>query len=455
MIATTAGVPAYASRFQIFDEREAFWRRLYSTESGIIKELYELKMQASDIPLFVYVARTGPNLQWTGAHRRTSTGSGASLDRQAAQDAAIGEALERYCPTYVMDLSSVVEARRPELGEPSIDPARLSLFSDAQYESPGFVYQRFTESTRVAWGVMHRLRDGARVRVPVHFVYLGYHKRSGLAEISQFISTGLACATDPSLAILKGLYEAVERDAFNIVWLNRLAMPRLDVRETTDLRLCELLAHFHRVGVKASFMLLTLDIPIPIVLCVLLDVTGARPALAVGAAANLDPVRAACKAAEEVAHTRLWTSSLRAAKDKKKYSADFREVEDFDDHVWLFDAPEMAAHAAFLSTNSTVVPLASVPNGSTGDPARDLEIARERVEHAHFDVLWKDMTTPDVAESGLCVFRTVVPGLQNINGPHVLRLLGGRRVYELPVGLGLLERPHAESQLNPVPHPFP
>lgn len=457
-VTITTSVPASAAaapRLRLYEEREALWRRLYSPESGIIKELYELKAQASDIPLFVYVACCGPNLFQVGAHRQTSTGSGASLNKQVAHDAAIGEAIERYCASFVMDGGQIVEARRVDLREPSIDPERVTFFSDAQHASPGFPYPRFTDETRLAWTVMHRLRDGAPVRVPVHCVYLGFHKRKHLVDIVPFLSTGLACAPDRTLAVLKGLYEAVERDAFNIVWLNRLSPPRLDVTGTTDPSLAELLAHFERARVAPTFMLLTLDIPIPIVFCVLRERTGARPALAVGAAANLDPVRAACKAAEEVAHTRLWIGSLRAAKEKKTYGPDFREVTEFEDHVWLYDAPEMAARADFLTASPKVMPLGSLDRSATADSHTDLEIARRRVEQAHFEVLWKDVTTPDVAETGLSVCRTYIPGLQNINAPHAYRTLGGRRLYDLPVRLGLVDRARREAELNPYPHPFP
>jgi ribosomal protein S12 methylthiotransferase accessory factor len=232
-------------------------------------------------------------------------------------------------------------------------------------------------------------------------------------------------------------------------------MPRVDVSHAMDPRLRTLLGHFERARVTPHFVQLTLDIQIPIVLCVLHDATGGRPVLAVGAAANLDPVRAACKAAEESAHTRQWVGSMHATKRGKVYAADFRNVSDFEDHVWLFESPEMAAHAAFLYSGRPIVPLESLSNGSTGAPASDLDVARRRVEQAGFDVLHKDMTTPDVRECGLAVHRTYIPGLQNINGPHLWRLLGGRRLYELPVTLGLRQTPLTEAELNPIPHPFP
>lgn len=451
---TTGTLPGLSTRLQIYEEREPPLRRLYSTEMGVIKEVYELKVQASELPFFVYAARCGPNLMLTGAHRPTVTGSGAALTRSAAHDAAIGEAIERYCATY-LDPETIVEAPRAQLVEPSIDPATLARYSEAQYSAPKFGMHRFTESTCVAWTLMQRFRDGTELRVPVHCAYLGYHRKKHVAEIGQLVSTGLACAADPAVAILKGLYEAVERDAFNITWLNRLAMPRLDVTGTSDPTLTQMLALFERARLTPSFMLLTLDIPIPIVLCMLRDETGARPALAAGAAANLDPVRAAAKAAVEVAHTRLWVSGLGPTKGKKTFSADFREVENFDDHVWLFDAPEMVRHAEFLWSSPTVVRVASLPNGCSGDDRRDLDVACQRVEQAGFDVLHKDMTTPDIAECGLFVYRAFVPGLQNINGPHKYRLLGGRRLYDVPVQLGLLKRPHHEADLNPIPHPFP
>jgi ribosomal protein S12 methylthiotransferase accessory factor len=44
--------------------------------------------------------------------------------------------------------------------------------------------------------------------------------------------------------------------------------------------------------------------------------------------------------------------------------------------------------------------------------------------------------------------------MQPIHFGHSSARLGGRRLFELPVKLGLLSRPRTEDELNPCPHPL-
>jgi ribosomal protein S12 methylthiotransferase accessory factor len=78
-----------------------------------------------------------------------------------------------------------------------------------------------------------------------------------------------------------------------------------------------------------------------------------------------------------------------------------------------------------------------------------------RVEAAGSTLYAVDVTSPDVRDLGLVVVKTIAPELCALDVPHAARFLGGRRLYEAPVQLGLRDTPLAESDVNPAPHPFP
>jgi ribosomal protein S12 methylthiotransferase accessory factor len=65
-------------------------------------------------------------------------------------------------------------------------------------------------------------------------------------------------------------------------------------------------------------------------------------------------------------------------------------------------------------------------------------------ERAGLDFLVLDQTRPDI---GVPVVRVIVPGLR-----HFYFRFGPGRLYDVPVKLGLLERPRLENELNPI-HP--
>ena len=50
--------------------------------------------------------------------------------------------------------------------------------------------------------------------------------------------------------------------------------------------------------------------------------------------------------------------------------------------------------------------------------------------------------------------RAIIPGFQPIDFGWKERRLGGPRIYELPVTLGLLRQPNTLETLNPDPHPI-
>jgi ribosomal protein S12 methylthiotransferase accessory factor len=78
-----------------------------------------------------------------------------------------------------------------------------------------------------------------------------------------------------------------------------------------------------------------------------------------------------------------------------------------------------------------------------------------RVEAAGSTLYAVDVTSPDVRELGLVVLKTLAPELCALDVPHSARFLGGRRLFEAPVQLGLREHPLHERDVNPEPHPFP
>ena len=72
---------------------------------------------------------------------------------------------------------------------------------------------------------------------------------------------------------------------------------------------------------------------------------------------------------------------------------------------------------------------------------------------AGFEALWVDVTTPDVAEVGLHVVRSLVPGMQPLDNDHTHRYLGGHRVRDVARRFG--RDINDATAYHAAPHPFP
>lgn len=154
----------------------------------------------------------------------------------------IGEAVERAVAALVAGapdipgrrvMCSYEELRTRELD--ALDPAQLGLFSDAQYDSPSFLYARFFADTVVEWVEGTRLRSGEPVFVPAQLVDMVHIYDSHEEIIGYPVSGGLSCHTSWMAAVYHGLTEVIERDAVNVSWYTD-APPRHLVLDDPEVR---------------------------------------------------------------------------------------------------------------------------------------------------------------------------------------------------------------------------
>jgi ribosomal protein S12 methylthiotransferase accessory factor len=421
-------------------------RRAVSPYTGIVGSVEECLHGTADPPLFQATCRLAAGDQILGAplaHLFSVGGTGST--RPEAAGAAVGEALERYSATYVPEESLVVATAR-ELGDAAVEPGRFGLFSERQLAAPGFPFGRFTEDTRVAWIEGRELPNGRAAYLPAELVYLGRASVAGGLPIGYSTSSGLACDESPEAATVKAMLELLERDAFMLVWTNRLSLPLIPPDEGLPG-----LDVFERAGLAFASVDLSLVHRLPCVLGVVRAPDGVPGALGVGAAAAATAGRAWWKALAEA-------FSVRAAGVKLALldpDAGDRPIVSFDDHIRRYADHRAARATAFLDASRERTPIGSIRPLEGDGPDERLAALCRRVEEAGSSVYTVDVTAPDVAELGVSVIRVVAPGLLALDTAHSARFLGARRLYEAAAALGLRPAPAGEDDLNPDPHPFP
>jgi ribosomal protein S12 methylthiotransferase accessory factor len=125
-----------------------------------------------------------------------------------------------------------------------------------------------------------------------------------------------------------------------------------------------------------------------------------------------------------------------------------------DLHVWLYVDHKNTHLADFIFESQQRIEFDEIENLATGNPEIDLRTLLEKVENVNHRVLVVDLTTPDVSESGLFVFRALIPGFHPLFMGHGIRALGGTRLWQVPQKLGY-QGITKLSGANPAPHPFP
>ncbi len=433
------------------------WRRLEPFASplvGIAHRLFEQLRDVDDIRMTGVGAQACESTWLIGAACNELNGGGAGDPRQA-RAAAIGETVERYSGAYV-DVDALRWATAADLAAAGVDhvrPDELTLLSAEQLADPACPFEPFTATTPLCWLTGYELADGHPVAVPAQLVNL-VNGVFGDVAIGYSTSNGMACGCTWEEAVVSGLLELVERDAFTATWYGRLSLRRIEVASSPQLRRF-FADHVDPTGLDVSLIDLSQLVDVPVVLAVVRNPGSGVAPLALGAAASASPLTAVRKAVIEAFQTRTWAKAEQREGTVIDPALGFDQVKDFDDHVRLSLHPRAIEAAAFLDASTEVVPLDALPAVPGDTPGAIVQEVTDRLRRQGVRAIACDVTSPDVAEGGLVVAKVFSPQLNPLDSGYATRLLGGHRLRHRAYDVGLLPAPLTSADLNPWPHPFP
>ncbi|MFS4097780.1 TOMM precursor leader peptide-binding protein [Streptomyces sp. AF1A] len=374
------------------------------------------------------------------------------------------EGLERYAGMRARAKRTVVTAALDDLGGAAVDPRVTGLYSDAFHAAEPNV-PRFAPDRPVDWVWGWSLRDDRPVLVPEVVAY--YHAPGGVRRrFVQESSNGCASGGCLAEAVLHGLLETIERDAFLLAWFGRARLPEIDPSSSTRAATRAMVHRLAMYGYRARFFDTRVTFPVPVVTAVAERVDGGPGLLCFGAGASLDPEAALAAGLCEIAtdSVNLRRRTAREERRLRRMADDFGEVRVLHDHPLLYGLPEMGRYAGFLLRDrdeADRVPLSSLASGPgalvpSADLRDDVEACVEAVTAKGFDVVVVDQTVAEQRELGFHTVKVLVPGLIPIDfgfgrqrGPHLPRVRTALREA------GLRDADLTPDELNPAPHPFP
>ncbi|MGH3888398.1 MAG: TOMM precursor leader peptide-binding protein, partial [Pseudonocardiaceae bacterium] len=283
-----------------------------------------------------------------------STGSGRTLSVRTAEITAITEAIERYGGLGPCGKRTVVRGSYAQLEDKALDPTRLGLHSEEQYALPDFRYQRYHPDLTLNWVWGYSFAQQRPLLVPERYVYYGLRHRE-LAERAFVSENSNGCALGGCLeeAILYGLLEVAERDAFLLTWYARLPVPRIEVASLRGSTLALIIERIeHTTGHTIHLFNTTMEQLIPCVWVMAVDERdrAEAPKAVCAAGAHLDPQRALEGALLELAR-QLQHAPYGYRDDRDRILAmvaDPRSVREMADHAPLYYAPEAFERLSFL-----------------------------------------------------------------------------------------------------------
>ncbi|WP_026606580.1 TOMM precursor leader peptide-binding protein [Methylocapsa acidiphila] len=416
----------------------ANFRRHVSPLTGVVSRLERIQ---ADLPLNTnYHAAhnfAGPSETINELRAGLSSGSfGKGSTAEQGEASALMEAIERYSGIFQGDeIRSKRRFADFAAGE-AIAPNKVLLFSEEQLRQGReptsasdqweAVPALFDPSAKIEWSPVWSLRDERFKYLPTSLMYFFYRGPAAFAADSN----GCAAGNTREEAIVQGFLELVERDAYAIWWYNRLQQPILDLDQFDDAYIRELRRQLAQTGRQLWVLDVTSDLGIPTFVAITHWMQNGLENIEFGSGAHFDPRIALLRALTEL--NQFLSLGLMGGGTGEKSSLDGVAPLRLEEHPFLTphgNSPirsDLGSKFGHLDTREQVMACVSL------------------AKQAGLDFLVLDQTRPDIE---VPVVRVIVPELR-----HFYRRFAPGRLYDVPVKLGLRERPLDESELNPA-HP--
>jgi ribosomal protein S12 methylthiotransferase accessory factor len=362
-----------------------------------------------------------------------SFGKGSIAEQGEAS--ALMEAIERYSGIFQGDEIRVTRRFTDFPPGDAILPNDVLLFSEAQYredqasttglgEAPAML-DPFDRSAEMEWSPVWSLRDERFKYLPTGLLYFFYRDPAG--NLAPSDSNGCAAGNTLEEAIVQGFLELVERDAYAIWWYNRVQRAEVDLGQFDDSYVHDLKIQLAETGRRLWVLDVTTDLGVPSFVAVTHWMENSQERVEFGSGAHFDARIALLRTMTEL--NQFLSIGLMGGRKAETSS------HDGSGELRLRDNPYLTP-----SGNPLVRPDFGEKFGSL-DKREEVMACVRLAKREGLDFLVLDQTRPDIE---VPVVRVIVPGLR-----HFYSRFAPGRLYDVPVKLGLRDRPLSENELNP------
>jgi ribosomal protein S12 methylthiotransferase accessory factor len=418
----------------------ARFRKHVSPLTGVVSRLERIE---ADLPLntnyfathnFSVPAATVNELR-AGLSGSGSAGKGSTAEQGEAS--ALMEAIERYSGIFQGDEIRKTRRFKDFRSGEAILPNDILLFSDTQLrdwmpangpDGPPSTPGLFDRSAEIEWSPVWSLRDDRFKYLPTSLLYFFYDGPAAFHADSN----GCAAGNTLEESIVQGFLELVERDSYAIWWYNRLQRAEVDLGQFDDSYVRDLQTQLAETGRRLWVLDVTSDLGIPTYVAILHWMQNGQENIEFGSGAHFDNRIALLRALTEL--NQFLSVGLMGGGSGEKPSLDGSTPLRLQDYPFLTP-----------SGHPKVPPDSGSKFGPLDNTRQQVDACVDIARRAGLDFLVLNQTRPDVE---VPVVRVIVPGLR-----HFYRRFGPGRLYDVPVKLGLLDRPRLESELTPfLPH---
>ena len=327
----------------------------------------------------------------TAEYGGVSIYGGKGISKDHAKASAMMEGFERYSAER-QDSDKTVISTVNDISGNYIDPKSLNL--PKEYE------KKDISNLNLEWNLAHDLISDEDYYIPTNAIYHPYSHDSNVESLFKSNTNGLASGNILPEAILHGIFEVIERDAWSIFELTHKNYSQINLDTIESDIINKTVEKFTSNGINIKLMDFTADINVPTIAASADDtITRDAGLLTLGIGTHLDPEVAILRALTEVAQSRA-TQINGAREDTVR--ADFAREAGYERMKRI--------NKYYFRQEEDQINLSDIENKSTTSINDDLEIVKDElisneIEH----VLYYDLTRPELDVS---VVRVIIPKME-------------------------------------------
>lgn len=318
---------------------------------------------------------------------------GKGISRDHAKASAMMEGFERYSAER-QDSDKSIKASLSEISEYGefIEPKSLNL--------PKELEKKGIDNLSLEWSIAHDLISDNDYYIPTNAIFHPYNPKDNEDRLFKSNTNGLASGNILEEAILHGMLEVIERDAWSIFELTHKNYAQIDLNTIESDIVNETIDRFESEGIKIKLMDFTADVKIPTIAASADDtVTKDAGLLTLGMGTHLDPEVAILRALTEVAQSRA-TQINGAREDTVR--ADFAREAGYERMKRI--------NRYYFKEEENKINLSDIENKSTSSITKDIEIVKEELMANNITkILYTDLTRPEL---DISVVRVIIPEME-------------------------------------------
>ena len=377
------------------------------------------------------------------------TGSGFSFNEQSAKEKAVFESIERTCLFHDNnDKKSFFQNTRKNLEKNNIEQI-FHYFSENQIKKNPKKLQVSLDNKFICSYVTEYGKD-TKIPLPNQFIYLNSGSREKV--LINPISTGAAAGKTVKDAILRGIFEVIERDAFTINYLTNTYGQLIDVAENKKLE--NIKKYYNKYNLNLYLINLPTDLGIYTIMAFIIDTTKLGVPLSVGMKTGLNPVNTVIKAIEE-AHMSITSSRNEMLNlDEKLKNINPLQISTIRDRELYWLNYDNLKYINKWIKNKNIVNINKMKNLSQGNIENDLNYVIQILHSHNHKIYYINIKKKMFNKYKFAVVKVIIPTLQPFYLKERYKYLGLNRLYQVPVDLGYYKNQLQENELNNIPHFF-